>query len=252
MRRAPRASLLCLCLCLAAVAAPARSEEPARRDILGSEQNLYSQQKEELIIRDFFQDRRDGFFVDVGCAWPIRHSTTYYLEKHLGWSGIGIDGLPDYGPWWQRERPRSRFFNFLVTDHLADAEAFYRAGWPGVSSARKDRVIGERKVVSTEIQVPAVTLDALLAREGVREIDFLSMDIEGWEPKALAGFEIERFRPELVCVEAALENQDALLAYFGRHGYERIERYLAHDARNWYFRPREAPPPKAADDRVLP
>ena len=25
-----------------------------------------------------------GFFADVGCAWPVRNSTTYYLEKHLG------------------------------------------------------------------------------------------------------------------------------------------------------------------------
>ena len=83
--------LLILSLVVAAMAWGTAACERARRDILGTEKKRYSQHNEELIIRDFFQDRREGFFLDVGCAWPIRNSTTYYLEKHLGWSGIGID-----------------------------------------------------------------------------------------------------------------------------------------------------------------
>jgi hypothetical protein len=64
------------------------------------------------------------------------------------------------------------------------------------------------------------------------------MDIEGSEPTALAGFDIERFRPELVVIEAAPDNRAAIAAYFAAHGYERIDAYLEHDAFNWYFRPR--------------
>ena len=63
------------------------------------------------------------------------------------------------------------------------------------------------------------------------------MDIEEAEPAALAGFDIERFAPELVCIEANHRIQDELLAYFTRHGYERIDAYLEVDAINWYFRP---------------
>ena len=61
-----------------------------RRDIVGTEKSLYSQSQEEVIVRDFFQDRRDGVFLDVGCASPVTNSNTYYLEHHLGWTGIGI------------------------------------------------------------------------------------------------------------------------------------------------------------------
>lgn len=43
---------------------PAAAGAPA--DILEKGQKLYSQHDEELIIRHFFDDRRDGFFVDVG------------------------------------------------------------------------------------------------------------------------------------------------------------------------------------------
>jgi hypothetical protein len=61
------------------------------------------------------------------------------------------------------------------------------------------------------------------------------MDIEGHEPKALAGFDIERFRPELVCIEAG--NREEIVDYFTQHGYERIEKYLEYDKVNWYFTP---------------
>ena len=72
-----------------------------------AEKPRYSLFTEELVIRDFFQDREGGYFVDVGCAWPVHASNTYYLEKHLGWSGIGIDALADYVGAWGEERPRS-------------------------------------------------------------------------------------------------------------------------------------------------
>ncbi len=37
-------------------------------DILESGKKFYSEYNEELIIRDFFNDRRGGIFVDIGCA----------------------------------------------------------------------------------------------------------------------------------------------------------------------------------------
>ena len=43
----------------------------SRVDILGTEKKKYSQFDEELVIRDFFQDRRGGFFVDVGASQPV-------------------------------------------------------------------------------------------------------------------------------------------------------------------------------------
>jgi len=49
--------------------------------------------------------------------------------------------------------------------------------------------------------VSTITLDDLLGREGVAHVDFLSLDIEGAEPAALAGFSIGRFQPALACVE---------------------------------------------------
>jgi FkbM family methyltransferase len=209
------------------------------RDILGSETKLYSQVDEELIIRDFFQDRRAGFFVDVGAADPIEDSTTYYLEKHLGWSGIAVDALTEHAPAWERERPNSRFVAYLVSDHSGTLDSFYRTFEnPNLSSVVKDRTFYDRKLAAEELKLPTITLNQLLADHGVSTIDFLAMDIGESEPAALAGFDIERFQPELVLVAASPTIQQQLMVYFSQHGYERIERYLERDKINWYFRPK--------------
>jgi FkbM family methyltransferase len=213
----------------------------ARRDILGTGTKLYSLRDEELIIRDFFQDRRNGFFLDVGCAWPVKENNTFYLEKHLGWSGIAVDALPEYAQPW-RKRPRSRFFNYLVSDHSDTVEPFYRADLPDVSSYRPPNNPGGAPARYEEIHVPTITLTKLLDGNGVSRIDFMSMDIEGAEPLALAGFDIARFRPELACVEAKGANRAAILAYFNGHGYRRIDRYLERDQVNYYFTPVGASP----------
>jgi len=200
---------------------------------------LYSQHKEELIVRDFFADRRKGVFLDVGCASPIKDSNTYYLERHLGWSGIAVDALPEFAPSWLRKRPRSRFFNFYVSDHAGTIEPFYRSPLRGTSSGRKDQKgPAGRELPVQKIQVPTTTLDRLLDDNGVAHIDFLSMDIEGHEPAALAGFDVERFRPALACLEAKPENREAIKRYFAAHGYEQLERYLEYDPVNYYFTPR--------------
>jgi FkbM family methyltransferase len=203
---------------------------------------LYSQHDEELIVRDFFQDRRDGVFLDVGCASPIVDSNTYYLEKHLGWSGIAVDALPEFAQPWQRKRPRSRFFNFLVSDHDDTVEPFYRSELRGTSGVRKDQMKGPggKDVKFDELHVPTTTLTRLLDRNGVAHVDFLSMDIEGAELQALAGFDIKRFSPRLVCIESKPANREAIEAFFERNGYRRIDAYLQYDQVNWYYTPRAA------------
>jgi hypothetical protein len=72
--------------------------EPAVRELVENHGQVhYTENAEELIIRDFFQDRRDGFFVDIGANHYKIASTTYYLERHLGWRGIAVDALDEFG-----------------------------------------------------------------------------------------------------------------------------------------------------------
>jgi FkbM family methyltransferase len=216
------------------------------REGILAEERLYSNFDEELIIRDFFQDRRDGFYLDVGCARPVKGSNTYYLEKHLGWTGIGVDALEEYAAAWKKERPNSRFLRHLVSDRSDVTEKFFRSYGRGLSSTDQKWASGKAFGVdfpTEELLLTTITLDDLLDREGVTKVDLLSMDIEGHEPKALAGFDIERFRPELVVVEGQPKssNKRKIARYFKQHGYQRIEKYRPFDKVNDYYQPAKTP-----------
>jgi len=215
-------------------------------EILKSGQKLYSQNNEELIIRDFFNDRKGGIFLDVGCAHYMEMSTTYYLERHLEWQGVAVDALAEFAAGYAQNRSNTKFFNFIVTDHSGQRELFYRLiSAPGLSSDNKNSTqkAAEYFQVPKEYQVisvPTITLTELLGKNGISKIDFLSLDIEGAELKALAGFDIQRFKPELVCIEVRPGFSDKILDYFNAHSYERIDKYLKYDNANWYFRPKDS------------
>lgn len=216
---------------------------PVRTGIL-AEKNLYSFRNEELNIRDFFQDRQGGFFVDVGCAWPIKASNTYYLEKHLGWTGIGIDALNDYAAEWKEKRPNSKFFNFLVTKNSEGSGKFYKSERIGFSSTKLEVADGTEfvggGVKTEEIQVPKVCLNDLFDREGIKKIDLLSIDIEGHELEALLGLDLERFSPELIVAES-FKVEDEVTKYLNKYGYQKIQRYAPFDKFNTYYCRKQEP-----------
>ena len=197
----------------------------------------YSQFAEEWIIRDFFQDKRDGVFVDVGANHYRDSSTTFYLEKNLGWSGLAIEPLAQFEADYKTHRPRTTFAPFFVADVSDETAKMYVLDAHTVVSS-SDRKFTERTGANPrELLVPTITLNDLLPKHGIERIDFLSMDIELSEPKALAGFDIRRFRPGLVCIEAHDEVRQQILDYFARNGYVIVGKYLPADENNLYFKP---------------
>jgi len=206
----------------------------------------YSQYEEEWIIRDFFNDRRNGVFVDVGASDYQKFSNTYYLESVLGWSGIAIDALSEFENDYKIHRPRTRFRTFFVSDRSNDqAKLYVLKGDTLTTSATKEFTQRWGSDLS-EVSAPTITLDDLLGVEGISAFDFLSMDIELAEPRALAGFDIERFHPALVCIEAHPEVRQQILEYFARHRYVLVGKYLRADRQNLYFTPLAGPPESGA------
>ena len=200
----------------------------------------HSQYAEEWLVRDFFKDQRRGFFVDVGANAHERESNTYYLEHELGWSGVAVDAQAEFATGYGKYRPHTKFFVFFVTDHSEGVESFFVPdGIPLVASSNKaftDRYDTSGK----ERKVATITLNDLLERNGVGRIDFLTMDIELAEPKALAGFDIGKYQPRLVCVEAHPEVRQEIVDYFGDRQYRIVGRYLRADSENLWFAPRES------------
>jgi FkbM family methyltransferase len=195
-----------------------------------------SEHEEEWIIRDFFQDKHNGVFVDVGANDYKYLSNTYYLEIALGWSGLAIEPQVSFANDYRKNRPRSRFLPFFISDvSNEEATMFYVSNNPLVTSS--DKAFAARYGTPAELKAPTITLDDLLTREHIATFDFLTMDIELAEPKALKGFDVERFRPALVCIEAHPEVRQQILDYFAARRYVVVGKYLRVYAANLYFAP---------------
>lgn len=255
MSQYPRVLLVALVAAVAAVAATLAVRWPSRPPAAQHEREgealppgaryleaaygpaRYSQFAEEWIIRDFFKDRRNGVFVDVGANHYRDTSTTFYLEERLGWSGLAVEPLAQFEADYKKYRPKTRFLPFFVSD-VSDATAklYVLDKHTVVSSA--DRRFTERTGANPrEMTVPTITMNDLLSKNGIERFDFLSMDIELSEPKALAGFGIARYRPELVCIEAHPEVRQQILDYFARNDYVLVGKYVWVDLENLYFAP---------------
>jgi FkbM family methyltransferase len=200
----------------------------------GPERN--SRDAEEWIVRDFFKDARNGTFVDVGASHHQQFSNSYYLETALGWSGVAIEPQAKFAGGYERFRPRTTFVPLFVSDvSNVKATLFVPANDLMASSSRE---FAEAFGRATPTEVTTTTLDDILDRLGFRRIDFLSMDIELAEPKALAGFSIERFLPRLVAIEAHPPVRQQILDYFTGHDYSLVGKYWRVDSENFWFAPR--------------
>jgi len=232
----------------AAAAAPVPAgdgSDPMSRAELAAFKNKYgpdhySEREEEWLIRDYFHDRRDGVFVDVGANHYKSASKTYYLESRLGWSGLAIEPQQEFADEYRMYRPRTKFLPFFVSDQSNQTARLYLR-------RKKDQVASSNEAFvksfggAAEVRdVPTMTLDDILASERVTAIDFLSIDIELHEPQALRGFHIERFKPSLVCVEGLLPVRQQILDYFAAHDYVLVAKYMWVDLENLYFEPLSA------------
>jgi FkbM family methyltransferase len=211
------------------------------RDRYGPGHN--SEREEEWLIRDFFQDRRGGVFVDVGANHYQQTSKTYYLETQLGWSGLAIEPQQEFQEDYRTFRPRTKFLPFFVSDVSNETAKLYVIKRSSTVASSDQAFVTQFGRPDEVREVPTITLNDLLDAEGVTAIDFLSMDIELHEPQALKGFDIQRFKPALVAIEGLLPVRQAILDYFARNGYVLVGKYVWVDRENFYFAPLGDAPP---------
>jgi FkbM family methyltransferase len=182
-----------------------------------------------MILRRYFDGNSRGFYVDVGAHHPKRFSNTFYFFKK-GWSGLNIDAMPGSMDLFRRIRPRDR--NIEVAIGLdGGCLTYYMFNEPAVNSfshALSMQRIREGKgyelIGTKEIEVRR--LEEVLA-ENVPDgqtIDFMSVDVEGFDLAVLKSNDWTRFRPRLVVVEALGESLETILhtdiyAYLASQGY---------------------------------
>jgi len=227
---------------------PPPAQAPTEREWLAQRfgPDRKSQYLEEWILRDFFGERRDGVFLDVGASEHEKFSNTWYLEKVLGWSGIAVEPQASLAEGWKVHRPKSVFIPAFASDRSDATATLYVGRVSVVASATKS--FTDRWGGNAGVETPTVTLNDVLKGQKIGRVHFVSIDVELHEPEVLAGFDLRRYAPELVCIEAHPEVRQAILDYFTTRNYVVIGKYLRVDDQNLYFMPRGRALPNWPDE----
>ena len=207
----------------------------------------YAQNKEDLFIKAFFPDVKQGFYIDVGANDPVIDSVTklFYDE---GWTGINIDPIHKHIVNLKKSRPKDINLEVGVSDKNGEQLFTEYINGDGLSTFAKSmrEYYKQNNVLPTvkykEYKVKMKTLDDIIEENSIKHIHFLKVDVEGYEYEVLKGYKWINPRPEVLCIEVSHLVKD-WRPFIESNGYKLVFRdglnnyYLAEESlkRDKYF-----------------
>src|SRR5262245_60217062 len=102
----------------------------------------YSQNSEESFILDFFKDKPNGKFIDIGAYDTFRFSNVRALYEKGGWSGALVEAAPSnyrgIAESYSND-PNITVLNFAVGEPEGEIE-FYDSGGDAISTSDENHM----------------------------------------------------------------------------------------------------------------
>ena len=156
----------------------------------------------------------NGFFIEVGAHDGIFQSNTLNLEESLGWKGILIE--PSLNAYLEciKNRPKSICINLALTSfeqYKKKEFVFGDFNSSPMSSVAANRS-GFSKFENLKNYLSGITkkklrpvstapLQLIIDKIGIDKVDFLSLDVEGFEYEVLKGVNFNKCRPKYILIE---------------------------------------------------
>ena len=155
----------------------------------------------DLIIAYIFKNKKNGFYLDVGAQHPISNNNTYLLFKK-GWRGINIDLDKKNIDLFKIARPNDYNLNYALSDKIEETELFYYHDSSPINTLNKDVSKFQSAKIKEIKKIKTNTLDNILENLKINiQIDYMNLDVEGFEEKVLSGFNIKKYKPLVISVE---------------------------------------------------
>lgn len=205
----------------------------------------YAQNCEDVLLRRAFPEVRSGFYIDVGANHPVVDSVTKHFSME-GWRGINVEPQIELYRKICEDRPNDVNLNMGVSDHASTIEFMQCLSNPGLSTFKAD--LGARREATgleyVKRTLPVVSLAEICEAHVKGPIDFLSIDVEGFEREVILGHDWDRWRPRVVVVEAARpERWEPLLhaANYLSAAFDGINLYYVRGEEPELLKPLKAP-----------
>lgn len=160
--------------------------------------------QDKWVVEKIFHQRRNGVFIDIGANDGVSISNSYYLERHLGWSGICVEPMPKAFAELSQNR-KCICVQGCVAGRDGEAEFLEVEGnemLSGLAStlnqSHHERIAGNQ---INRIIVPCFSLNSLLLQYKISAVEFMSIDTEGSEMEILRNFDWGGVKINVLCVE---------------------------------------------------
>ena len=163
-------------------------------------------QVDEILYKNFFQDKKDGIMIECGSADGLTESNSKFFEE-LGWTCVNIE--PEPNRFKQLKANRSGINNINIDCVLSD----------------KDNEVVKFDVgpnPGNYCEGKSLTYKSLINRLKFNHIDLFVLDVEGHEIKVIEGMHEASLYPTIMCIEYTWVGLDLLDFVMSRLEYKRL------------------------------
>lgn len=163
---------------------------------------------------------KDKFFVEAGGSHPTDQNNTHLLEIN-GWKGLIVEPKQDFNLMYQNLRPNSIVENYVlvsksyINEEIEGDFSHYMIGG----------IINNNMSASwNPVKHKCITFDNLFKKHNIKEIDFLSLDVEGYENEVLDGIDFNNVFIHLMVLEVHnFHGTPSDFSFLDSHGFEKIK-----------------------------
>jgi FkbM family methyltransferase len=179
---------------------------------------MASQNNIDNIVLNIFGNNK--IFVEAGGSHPVDQNNTFLLEK-CGWSGLIVEPKKDFNDLYSSIRPKSILENYVLVSKDYDGDeiegdfSHYMIG--GIINNNLSRFWNPTKY-------KCITLESLLLKHDIKEVHFLSLDVEGYENEVINGINFENTFIHLIIVEIhSFHGTPTNFEYLEKYGFEKVK-----------------------------
>lgn len=174
---------------------------------------MYNSQHEQdkFLNENFFKNKKNGIFLDIGAHDGKSLSNTLFFEKELDWSGICVEPMPEVYEKLKNTR-NCKCLNVAATNTNKEDIFLRIKGYSEMLSGllseyneshlkRIDFELQKFGGSKEEIKVKCVNVTDMLLENEMTYIDYCSIDTEGNELKILEAIDFDKINISFFSIE---------------------------------------------------